>query len=100
GAAVPPPMPWCGTDTPGKPSLTANSSSNGGIFMQWSSSGEPSRKWVIQARYGSRWGTLCILPGQQTKLSLPGSFIGDADAISVRGISPFGSISEAATVTR
>ena len=100
GAAVPPPMPWSGTSTPGCPSIASCNDMNGGISMSWNPSGNPSRKWVIQARYGSQWGTLCILPAGQTRLTLPASFLGNADAIAVRGVSPYGSIGEAAVITQ
>lgn len=100
GAAVPPPMPWCGTSTPGCPSIVSCSGANGGIAMSWAPAGNPARKWVIQARSGSRWETLCILPAGQTKLTLPSSFIGDADAIAVRGVSPYGAIGEAAVISQ
>jgi uncharacterized lipoprotein YddW (UPF0748 family) len=98
-AAVPPAMPWSGSGAPGQPSLHASDIGKG-VAMQWSPSGKQARKWAVQARFGSQWKTICLVPGAQTKLTLPNSFIGGANAIAVRGISPFGSLGPAGVVTR
>ena len=98
-AAIPPAMPWSGSAEPGQPNLSATGNSSV-TSLTWTPSGRPARKWAIQARYGSQWRTLCLLPGNQTKLTLPNSFIGNAASLAVRGISPYGVPGPAASVMR
>lgn len=63
-------------------------------------SGNPSRKWAVQARYGSQWATRILLPGSQTRVTLPKSFLGDARSVAVRGVSAYGAQGPAAAARR
>lgn len=62
--AVPPAMPWCGTGTPGQPQNFYVADNGSTVTLSWQPSGNPSRKWAVQARYGSQWATRILLPGQ------------------------------------
>lgn len=97
--ATPPAMPWSGSSTPSAPALNASDIS-GGIAMQWQPGDRTARKWAVQARYGSGWKTICILPGHQTKVTLPSSYVGQAQSMAVRGISAYGNPGQPAVVTR
>lgn len=99
-AALPPAMPWCGSNAPGAPLNFRASDSDSLVNLTWQSQGNTARKWVVQARYGSKWSTIIIIPGKQTKLSIPKKFLGSANAIAIRGISPYGAQGQAACVTR
>lgn len=98
-AAVVPAMPWCGSSTPSRPSLQAADTSRG-VFLKWQAADKRARKWAIQARYGGRWSTLCILPAGQSSVTLPASFLGDAERLAVRAVSAYGDVGEAAAVAR
>ena len=82
--AVPPAMPWCGTGTPGQPQNFYVADNGSTVTLSWQPSGNPSRKWAVQARYGSQWATRILLPGNQTRVTLPKSFLGDAGSVAVR----------------
>lgn len=97
--AVPPAMPWLNSSAPGTPSLSA-SNARQGVVLQWNPADKTARKWAIQGRYGSTWRTLCLVPGFQTKVTLPSSYVGNVQAIAVRGISAFGTPGQAAAVTQ
>lgn len=71
---------------------------HGDPFLQ--PSGNPVRKWAVQARYGSQWATRILLPGGQTRVTLPKSFLGDAGSIAVRGVSAYGAQGPAAAARR
>ena len=77
--AVPPAMPWCGTGTPGQPQNFYVADNGSTVTLSWQPSGNPSRKWAVQARYGSQWATRILLPGSQTRVTLPKSFLGMQD---------------------
>lgn len=93
--ALPPAMPWSGAKTPGKPKAFASDSARG-ISLFWKAADGNARKWVVQARFGSRWKTLCVLPGQSDRILLP--LQNRPAALAVRGVCPFGSVGEAAVV--
>lgn len=97
--AVPPAMPWLGSSAPGMPSLHA-SAAGGGIVMQWQPADNTARKWAVQARYGSTWQTICLLPGHQTKVTLPAAYASNANSFAIRAISAYGIPGAAASVTR
>ncbi len=95
--AAPPAMPWCGTATPGKPVNFQVTDRGAAVTLTWQvAEGKAPRKWAIQARYGRNWAARILLPGNQNTVTLPKSFIGDASALAVRGISAFGSQGPAA----
>lgn len=71
---------------------------HGNSFLQ--PSGNPVRKWAIQARYGNQWSTRILLPGSQTRVTLPKSFLGDAGSVAVRGVSAYGAQGPAAAARR
>lgn len=99
GFAVPPAMPWCGSARPGRPSVQAAPTSRG-MTIAWQAADTSARKWVIQARTGGHWRSLCILPGSQRKVTLPASMLASADRIAVRPISACGNSGEAGVVAR
>ncbi len=94
GCAVPPAMPWCGNARPGKPAVQVHQSRKGHTLF-WTPADTSARKWVVQARVNGRWRTLCILPGNQRKVTLPGAYVGQADRLAVRAISACGNSGEA-----
>ena len=98
--AVPPAMPWCGTGTPGQPQNFYVADNGSTVTLSWQPSGNPSRKWAVQARYGSQWATRILLPGSQTRVTLPKSFLGDAGSVAVRGVSAYGAQGPAAAARR
>lgn len=98
--AVPPAMPWCGTGTPGQPQNFYVADNGSTVTLSWQPSGNPSRKWAVQARYGSQWATRILLPGSQTRVTLPKSFLGDAGSVAVRGVSVYGAQGPAAAARR
>lgn len=89
GFALPPAMPWCGNARPARPAARAVQSSNS-LSLTWQAADASARKWVIQARYNGRWSTLCILPGNQAKVTLPLSYVGRPERLAVRPISACG----------
>ncbi len=98
--AVPPPMPWSGKAIPARPtSLNAKNGANG-VTINWQAADKAARKWVVMARNGRLWTALCILPGNQTTVTLPHSFLKNAQSIGVRAVGVFGDQGPAATVTQ
>ena len=93
-------MPWCGTGTPGQPQNFYVADNGSTVTLSWQPSGNPSRKWAVQARYGSQWATRILLPGNQTRVTLPKSFLGDAGSVAVRGVSVYGAQGPAAAARR
>lgn len=89
GFAVPPAMPWCGSARPGRPAAAARNSARG-TSISWTPADASARKWVIQARRGGRWTSLCILPGSQRSVTLPPRMFEGVDRIAVRPISACG----------
>ncbi len=89
GFAVPPAMPWCGNAKPARPTLQVQQGANA-YTLAWAAADTSARKWVVQARVGGKWRTLCILPGGQRKVTLPASYVGRADRIALRPISACG----------
>lgn len=76
--------------TPGQPQNFTVADNGSTVTLSWQPSGNPVRKWAVQARYGSQWATRILLPGGQTRVTLPKSFLGDAGSIAVRGVSAYG----------
>ena len=68
--------------------------------MAWTPADKSARKWVVQARYGRQWRSICILPGGQTKVTLPLTYIGNADRIAVRPVSACGNSGVPAVIAR
>ncbi len=99
-AAIPPAMPWNGAAPPGTPVNFHVADRGSALTLSWQPDGAPARKWVIQMRYGRNWSARLILPGNQTAVTLPKSFIGKADSIAVRGISAYGAQGQAAVSRR
>lgn len=97
--ATPPAMPWLSTKVPATPRLSVNNTKQG-VLLEWQQGDHFARKWAIQAKYGAVWHTICLLPGNQTKVALPASYAGKASALAVRAISPFGTAGAAACMTK
>lgn len=98
--AVPPAMPWCGNGAPGQPRGFSVADNGSTVTLSWQPAGNDARKWTVQALYGRQWATRIILPGSQTRVTLPKSFLGDAGALAVRGVSSYGAQGPAAAARR
>ncbi|MCP5538006.1 MAG: family 10 glycosylhydrolase [Akkermansiaceae bacterium] len=93
-AALVPPMPWLSQDKPKTPALSA-ASSGATTLARWSTVRGAS-KYAVQARYGTNWFTVKVLPATLTSLSLSGK----PDAIAVSSVDRYGTTSTPAVVTR
>ena len=100
GFAVPPAMPWCGKAQPGRPTAAQARDSARGVSIAWKPADNSARKWVIQARRAGRWGSLCILPGNQCSVTLPPRMFQGVDAIAIRPISACGNSGLPAVLAR
>ena len=89
GYAVPPAMPWSGTARPAMPMAQALNTARG-VSISWRPADASARKWVIQARRGTQWTTLCILPGSRRSVTLPASMFQGVTRLAVRPISACG----------
>lgn len=99
GFAVPPAMPWCGTARPARPTAQARDTARG-VSITWTPADASARKWVIQARHGGQWTSLCILPGAQHSVTLPPRMFQGVDRIAVRPISACGNSGTPAVLAR
>lgn len=99
GFAVPPAMPWSGSARPARPTARAVQS-GGALNISWQPADTSARKWVIQARYRGQWRSLCILPGNQCKVTLPLNYVGQPDRLAVRPISACGNSGAPAVLAR
>lgn len=93
--ALPTAMPWSGSNPPSKPKIFAANRPEG-ISLYWQANDSKARKWVVQAKYGSKWKTLRVVPAYVNKIVLPLNV--KPSALAVRGVCPFGSFGEAAVV--
>ena len=92
--ALVPPMAWsskAGLPAPGASATTTR----GATLVRWSRVTSAS-KYVVQARYGSRWDTFAVTHGSRLQVSLRGS----PDAVAVRGVNRYGTISKATVLRR
>ena len=97
--ALPPAMPWSGRIRPARP--TAQGRDNGRtISLAWQPVDSSARKWAIQAGSGRSWRTVCVLPGGQSKVTLPVGLIGNAARIAIRPISACGNSGTPAVLAR
>ena len=97
--ALPPAMPWSGRIRPARP--TAQGRDNGRtISLAWQPVDSSARKWAIQAGSGRSWRTVCVLPGGQSKVTLPAGLIGNAARIAIRPISACGNSGTPAVLAR
>ena len=92
--ALVPPMPWSSKSEPPAPSVKAKRA-KGGTQVRWSRVPIAS-KYVVQARYGSRWNTLAITHGGRLDVTLSGS----PDAVAVSGVDRFGTTSRPTVLLR
>jgi len=92
--ALVPPMPWSSKAELPAPGASA-SSVRGATLVRWSRVTSAS-KYVVQARYGSRWDTFAVTHGSRLQVSLRGS----PDAVAVSGVNRYGTISKAAVLRR
>ncbi len=99
GYAVPPPMPWSGSVRPARPTARAIDRGNA-IALNWKPGDASARKWVIQTGSGRTWRTVCILGGNQFKVTLPAGLIGNANRIAIRPISACGNSGTPAVLAR
>lgn len=95
--ALPPAMPWKGSNPPAKPQIFASDRDNG-TTLYWKPADNKARKWVVQAKYNGKWKTLKVLPSHVNNIVL--NFTQMPSALAVRGICPYGSAGEAAAVKR
>lgn len=99
GYAIPPAMPWCKDSIPGRPTATAKEA-GGKVVISWQAPDKLARKWVIQAGTSRGWYTVCVLPGAQSKVTLPASFFKGASRMAVRPISACGQAGTPAVLAR
>lgn len=100
GFAVPPAMPWCGNTRPPAPATLQAVDTANGVTIAWTPADATARKWVVQARRGGQWSTLCILPGSQRRVTLPHSMFSGADRLVLRPISACGNSGSPAVLAR
>lgn len=81
-----PPMPWISKTVPAQPQAGA-SVAGGETRIRWKAPAGTS-KVAVQARYGSAWRTVAIVPAGSGSLSIP-----KADSISVSGFDRYGNAS-------
>lgn len=98
--AAPPAMPWCGSNPPRRPQNLYVTDNNTSVTISWQPTDSAARKWAIQARYNNQWVTRILLPGNQTRVTLPKSFLGNVQAIAIRGISAYGAQGQATAVRK
>lgn len=99
GFAVPPAMPWSGNARPARPAARAVQSGST-LGIAWQPADSSARKWVIQARYRGQWRSLCILPGNQCRVTLPLHYVGQPERLAVRPISACGNSGTPAVLAR
>jgi hypothetical protein len=92
--ALVPPMPWTSKSEPPAPSVSANKA-KGATQVRWSRVPNAS-KYVVQARYGSRWNTVAVTHGGRLDVALSGS----PDAVAVSGVDRFGTTSKPTVLAR
>ena len=92
--ALVPPMPWSSKSEPPAPSVKAKRA-KGGTQVRWSRVPSAS-KYVVQARYGSRWNTLAITHRGRLDVTLSGS----PDGVAVSGVDRFGTTSRPTVLVR
>ena len=83
-----PPMPWLSTRAPAAPAVSATLQGTGTV-VRWAPDGSAA-KIAVQARVGSSWRTLRIVPAAATTVTLP-----RAEAIAVTALDRFGNASPA-----
>jgi len=86
-----PPMPWLSTQVPAVPRVSAVLRGSNTV-VHWVTDGSAA-KISVQARVGSTWRTVQILPASATGLTLP-----QAEAIAVRALDRFGNASPPKTL--
>ncbi|HBM76865.1 MAG TPA: hypothetical protein DD438_02040 [Verrucomicrobiales bacterium] len=92
--ALVPPMPWLSKTRPQAPRVRARGI-KGGTLLEWSK--VPSAtKYVVQARYGSRWDTCAVTHVSCLSVNLRGS----PDAVAVSGVDRYGLTSGAKVLGR
>ena len=84
--ALPPSMPWSGSQRPARPLVQAQDTP-GGCTITWQGN---ARKWVLQVGSKGRWFTMDILPGNCNRITLPPNVANTLDRIAIRPISPTG----------
>lgn len=89
GCALPPAMPWSGSSYPSRPKVAAKDV-KGGTSIVWKAADKRARKWLLQLRINGKWQNMCILPAGQNRLSLPSSWVKNADRIALWPIGAYG----------
>ncbi len=89
-AALVPPMPWLSTRAPGTPRVSAN-----GASVSWAPVSGAS-KYAVQARYGSTWRCIRIMPGNTRNTTVPAG----AQAIAISAVDRFGTTGRPGVVSR
>ena len=84
--ALPPAMPWSGSQCPARPLVQAQDTA-GGCTITWQGN---ARKWVLQVGSKGRWFTMDVLPGNCNRITLPPNVANTLDRIAIRPISPTG----------
>lgn len=84
--ALPPAMPWCGSNRPPSPLVQVQETGNGCV-VTWQGQ---ARKWVVQVGSRGRWFTMDVLPGNCNRITIPARVANTLDRIAIRPISPTG----------
>ena len=84
--ALPPAMPWSGSQRPSRPLVQAQDTP-AGCTVTWQGN---ARKWVLQVGSKGRWFTMDVLPGNCNRITLPPNVANTLDRIAIRPISPTG----------
>ena len=94
--ALPPSMPWSGSQRPACPLVQAQDTP-GGCTITWQGN---ARKWVLQVGSKGRWFTMDVLPGNCNRITLPPNVANTLDRIAIRPISPTGMSGPAGILAR
>ena len=94
GPALVPPMPWASKSEPPAPGASATKARSG-TLVRWSRVPTAS-KYVLQARYGSRWETMAVTHGGRLDFTLSGS----PRAVAVSAVDRYGTTSRPTVLVR
>ena len=94
--ALPPAMPWSGSQRPARPLVQAQDTASG-CTITWQGN---ARKWVLQVGSKGRWFTMDVLPGNCNRITLPPNVANTLDRIAIRPISPTGMSGQAGILAR
>jgi uncharacterized lipoprotein YddW (UPF0748 family) len=92
-----PPMTWLSRKQPPAPNLRARAE-RGGVRAAWSGGG--AAKWAVQAKFGNRWRTVAVLPGNRKGMVIRPISGVEAAAVALSAVDRFGNTSRPVVVAR